>query len=901
MVDTDQPGLLERSGARSELAAATDVLDRGGSRLVLVHGEAGIGKTSLIRTFCAGLSPDRRVLLGQCDDLAAPPPLGAIHELADGLAARGDRVDLGDHPGRALAEALRTEPTICVIDDVHWADQATLDVLTYLARRVSELPLLLVLTFRDDELPADHPLHRTLAAAPPSHCRRIGLAPLSLAAVRRLAGWVAGRDDAWVAGRDDGWVAGRDDAPGVDADAVHRVTGGNPFFVTEALTSGTSRVPASVRESVLGRFARLPADARATAELVSVVPGRAEHWLVEACLGATADVAAGERYGLLTVGREGVSFRHELARRAIEESLSGQQRAAHNHAVLRALVAADAPDARLAHHAWRAGDADAVIRHGLAAAASAAASHSHREAADLLRQVLAHATMLAPRVLADVLDDYSTESYRAGRQEQAVQACERALAIRRELGDRRRIGHTLGWLARVRWVYGDRAGAEAAADEAVVVLTTGVGDGSPRRELAMALSIQSQLAMLAQRDDEAIRQGECAVAIAETLGDTETLTHAQVNIATAVAQRDLDDGLKQLKRTAGYAAGLGHDDTACRALTNAAWRCLTNHRMPEATELVEQAMVLAKDRELSIYIDYLQVTRALLALARGELALAATLLERASNANRAPLLVVRAAIAVRRDVAEDPVALLDEGWRVAQATDELQRLRPMASVRAEWEWLHGDLAAVDDATRDTYQLSLQRGTPWEYGELAEWRWRAGVLDQVPDGLAEPYALAIAGRARDAAAAWARLGEPYAQALALLCSDDACDVTAAIELLDRIGAAGVLPFARARLRELGVSSVPRGRARSTRVNPAGLTDRQLEVLRLLVRGMSNADIARHLVLSPKTVEHHLGAVFGKLGVTSRADAVAAARRLEVDSDWPNLGAGETSLGVSSRYR
>ena len=876
MVDTDQPGLLERSGARSELAAATDVLDRGGGRLVLVHGEAGIGKTSLIRAYCAGLDSDRRVLLGRCDDLAAAPPLGAVRELVDGLATRGDRVELGDHPGRALYDALRSEPTICVIDDVHWADQATLDVLTYLARRVSEMRLLLLLPSRDEELPADHPLHRTLAAAPPSHCRRIGLAPLSLAAVRRLA------------------------APGVDAEAVHRVTGGNPFFVTEALTAGTSRVPASVRESVLGRFARLPSGARATAELVSVVPGRAEQWLVEACLEGAADVAAGERYGLLVVTREGISFRHELARRAIEESLSGQQRTEHNRAVLRELVAADAPDARLAHHAWRAGDAAAVIRHGLAAATSAAASNSHREAADLLGQVLAHATMLAPRVLADVLEDYSTESYRAGRQEPAVRARERALAIRRELGDPRRVGHTLGWLARVRWVYGDRAGAEAAADEAVAVLVAAIGDDPPCRELAMALSIQSQLAMLAQRDDEAIRQGERAAVIAQAVGDVETLTHAQVNIASAVAQRDLDAGLEQLKQTARYAAALGHDDTACRALTNATWRCMTNHRIPDAMELVEQAMALAREREMSIYIDYLQVTRALLALARGELALAATLVEQAPNANRAPSLFVRAAIAVRCDV-DDPVALLAEGWRVAQATDELQRLRPMASLRAEWAWLHGDGAAMDEATRDTYRLALRRGTPWEFSELAEWRWRAGVLDAVPDRLAEPYALAVAGRAREAGAVWAMLGEPYQQALALLGSDDAGDVTDAIELLDRIGAVGVLPFARARLRELGVASVPRGRARSTRVNPAGLTDRQLEVLRLLERGMSNSDIARRLVLSPKTVEHHLGAVFGKLGVTSRADAAAVARRLGIDTGRPNLGGAGPSWGVPSRYR
>ena len=172
------------------------------------------------------------------------------------------------------------EPTVCVIEDVHWADEASLDVLTYLVRRVADLPLLLVLSFRDDEVPADHPLRRTLAAVPAGRGRRVGLLPLSLDAVRRLAG------------------------SRVDAAAVHAVTGGNPFFVSEVLSGGLDGTPASVRDAVLGRFARLGPAARATAELVSVVPGRIEHWLLEACL-PEADVAGCEAQGLLVADEAG--------------------------------------------------------------------------------------------------------------------------------------------------------------------------------------------------------------------------------------------------------------------------------------------------------------------------------------------------------------------------------------------------------------------------------------------------------------------------------------------------------------------------------------------------------------------------------------------------------------------
>ena len=791
-----------------------------------------------------------RVLTGRCDDLLVPRPLGAVIEIAHDLRFDGRTVVTSAHPGHDLCEVMRTEPTICAVEDVHWADGATLDVLTHLSRRIVELPLLLLLTFRDDEVPADHPLHRTLAATPSSRCRRIPLARLSLDAVRRLAG------------------------PGTDFEEVHRVTGGNPFFVSEALAGGLDRTPASVRDAVLGRFGRLEPAARSTAELVSVVPGRAELWLVEACLGAAADIAGCEEQGLLVTDRDGVRFRHELARWVVEEALSGQQRREHNRAVLRALVAAHAPDARLAHHAWRSGDDEAVVRHGLAAAYRAAESRSHREAAELFARVIEHEELLAPRVRADVLDSLSTEAYSAGRRELAVSARERALTLRRELGDPRRTGDTLRWLSRVRWWTGDRAGAEAAGQEAVAVLD----DGPPGRQQAMALSNLAQLAMLTQRDDEALALGRRAAEVAQAVGDVETMVHARVNIGTALARRDLEAGLAMLEDAAREGLEHGADDSACRALVNAAWECREYHRNAEAAEYAERAMVIAQRGELTLYVFYIHATRGLLALAAGDLDLA---LRHAADAeyHQVPTLMIRGTVALRRGEPEVD-ALIEEGWALATATTELQRLRPMACLRAEAAWLHGDQAGLNAATRDTYELALSRGTPWDVGELAVWRWRAGLLDAVPPDLSEQHALEIAGAPAEAAAIWSRLGEPYSQALALLGSQDADHLREAIELLDEMGAVAVLPLARARLRHLGATSVPRGRMSSTRSNPGGLTDRQLEVLQLMVAGLTNSEIARRLVLSPKTVEHHVGAVLAKLGAASRVEAADAARRLGV---------------------
>ena len=841
--------LLERSGALEALTAALEALHRQTGSVALVHGEAGIGKTALVQTFLRTVDDKVRVLTGGCDDLLAPRPLGAILEAADGVP--GLTAQLGDRdPARTLLERLRGRPTVLALEDVHWADEATLDVVTYLARRVGDLPLLLLLTFRDDEVVPGHPLWRGLSAAPAALTHRVGLLPLSASAVARLAG-----------------------SPDVDATEVHAVTGGNPFFVSEVLSSGLDRTPASVRDAVLGRLARLGPQARKAAELVSVVPGRAEWWLVDACLGESADLPGAEAQGLLVSDTTGVRFRHELARRAVEEALSGVRRRNLNRVVLRRLVAAEASDARLAHHAWRAGDPEAVVRHGLAAATGAATARSHREAAELLEHVLVHADRLPPEKRAEAYELCAREAYAAAQRDRALTAQQQALALRRELGNPLQTGDCLRWLSRIHWWRGDRARAEQAGQEAVDLLQTAL----PSHEQAMALSNLSQLAMLANRDAESVWLGERAVVIARAVGDLDTEVHAQVNIGTATARHDLEAGLSMLEHAAVVGSEAGFDEHACRALTNATWTCMVQRHYPRAKALVERALDIASRLERTLYVEYLHVVIARLALLTGSWDLAL-----AGIADPHPELTsafeVRGLLALRRgEVGADH--LVDQAWALAVASDELQRLGPASCARAEAAWLRGDAAGVDSATADTFRLALERGQEWEVSELAAWRARAGVLDDLPQPCAEPFAREIRGDHRGAAQLWRAIGDPYATALALLGSAEPADLREAIGILDELGATGVLPLARARLRDLGVHQVPRGRRASTRRNPAGLTQRQAEVLDLIAAGLSNTEIAARLVLSTKTVEAHVGAVLTKLGVATRAEAATASRTFD----------------------
>jgi predicted ATPase len=348
--------LIERSGDLDVLAEHLAAAAAGNGRLVVVGGEAGVGKTSLVRTFSDERAGSARIVRGACDGLFTPQPLGPLFELADqlGLTVDGRRHEVF----AATLDALGPGPTVAILEDLHWADEATLDLLRFLGRRLDRTKTLLIATYRDDELARHHPLRVVLGDV--GGDRRIALAPLSENGVRMLAR-----------------------GSSVDARELYRLTGGNPFFATEVLAAGTTGVPESVRDAVLARAAPLDSAARNVLDVAAVVGGRVELGLLEEVIDepstALEDCLAA---GVLQGGVGEVAFRHELARRAVEEALEPLRRAKLHRRVLEALRRADGADpARLAHHAELAGDGEAVVEHASAAAAEATKLGAHREAA----------------------------------------------------------------------------------------------------------------------------------------------------------------------------------------------------------------------------------------------------------------------------------------------------------------------------------------------------------------------------------------------------------------------------------------------------------------------------------------------------------------------------------------
>jgi DNA-binding CsgD family transcriptional regulator len=216
---------------------------------------------------------------------------------------------------------------------------------------------------------------------------------------------------------------------------------------------------------------------------------------------------------------------------------------------------------------------------------------------------------------------------------------------------------------------------------------------------------------------------------------------------------------------------------------------------------------------------------------------------------------------------------LDEALELAEPGGHLQRLGHVRAARAEAAWLAGERERTVEEARAAYPLALEKRHLWFAGELAYWQWTAGALDVPPDWIAEPYRLQLAATARAAADTWRARGCPYESARALAESERDEDLHEALTELDRLGAG---PAAAAVRRRLGI----RGPRAATRENPAGLTARELQVLELVAVGLQNREIAERLVLSARTVDHHVSAALRKLDARTRAEAVARYREISV---------------------
>jgi DNA-binding CsgD family transcriptional regulator len=848
--------LLEREAPLAALADHWAEARQGHGLFVCVAGEAGVGKTSLVREFARRIS-DARILTGTCDSMSTPRPLGPLMDVAAELGGDISRALEGSGDPAAAFAALLAElgarPTVLIVEDAHWADAATIDLLRFLSRRIGARRALLTVTFRDDELGSQHPLRVLLGdLAGSADVRRIALRPLSQAAVQTLAA-----------------------GTGVDALALFRQTGGNPFFVTELLNSPGSSLPETVRDAVLARAARLRADARGLLELAAVSGTTAEPSVLAEILGEKPATEPCIESGLLRWDGESISFRHDLARQAVL-ALIPPDRMRHWHArILEALrrgPAAARDLATLSHHAAGSGDSAAVLEFAVAAAREAAALRSHREAAAQYGRALEFAAQQPPAERATLLEAYSFECYLTRRMADAIEARSEAAAIRQQLGDGLRHGDDLRWLSRLKWFSGLREEAERWGRRAIETLEA----LPPGRELAAAYSNQSQLSMLAYDVGPALRWGRKARAIARRIGDRAIECHARINIATTRLTLGDARGWAELEHCHELARSLGLEDDTARSLANLISYAVTQRRLGRAEGYLREGIAYTTEHDLDAYRVYFLGWRAVYELHRGQLEAAARDAQAALQHATVtpvhkvlPLSVLGRVRARRGDARVWPP--LDEALELAIGTGELQRIGPARIARAEAAWLAGDDQRARAEAESGLELALTRKEPWVAGELLSWANRAGLSIRPPRWCAAPFREQALGRNAAALRQWKRLGCPFEAAWALADVGTEQHLRRAFAELEKLGMLAATARVARMLRDLGAPAVPRGRRASTRAHPAGLTVREAEILGLLAEGLRNADIGRRLFISAKTVDHHVSAILAKLGVRSRAEA------------------------------
>ena len=854
--------LVERGERLAALGSWLGEARSGVGRSVLVAGEAGVGKTSLVRAFCDQHADGVRVWWGACDALTTPRPLGPLYDIA--RAARGELAalmasDASRHERfSGFLEALGWPlgPTVAVFEDVHWADEATRDLLVFVARRVAEVNALVVVTYRDDEVGSEHPLRQVLGSlATLPAVERLSLAPLSEQGVASLA---AGRE--------------------AEAADVHRVTGGNPFFVTEVLAAGDGDVPATVADAVLARLVRVSAAARRVVEAAAVVPDQVEVELLRAVSGQ--DVGAVEACVdagvLVSAGRRWLRFRHELARLAVQASIPELRRVALHGQVLGWLRERTGVDAaRLAFHADEAADADAVLVFAPVAAEQAARLGAHREAAAHYERALQHAHLLDPQDHAHLLERYAREAMPIGDQEASLTAIEQALALREGLDD---VDHVALLESRRATLYNNLSRSDDARrclDRALDLLRSRPAS-TTKAEVLWRASHQS---MSRRECVDAVGLATRAIELSEELGDRDLLAFALNALGVARLFIEPDQAEEPMLESLRLARQEGNERLIGQIYMNLGSGGGEVRRYASTERWLREGIAWYERHDSDLGRDYALAWLVRILWEQGRWSEMVDLFPEVVDSTVLMAWVTARNVLgrwhVRRGEPEGEEVLADV-WRRIAEQGMMQWQWPVAAGRAEAAWLTGRVGEIPTLVEPVYAQAEGRDQAWAIGELGFWLWRAGELDGPPEGAAEPFALQMSGGWRAAAEAWERIGCPYEVAVALADGDDPDELKRALEILGGLGAVPMADRVAAKLRGLGVHDLPRRPSRATVDNPGGLTGRQLEVLGQLGEGRTNVQIAAALHISPKTVGHHVSAILDKLGVADRHEAARIAR-------------------------
>ena len=748
----------------------------GRGRMVYLGAEAGGGKTTLIQHFCAEVQKSWRVSTGICDPLSTPQPLGPLWDIAAEMG--GDLAHLlhteekPERIFRAFLQELRREQTfhLVIFEDVHWSDEATLDLLRFIGRRIESTHALIIASFRDDEIEGRHPLRILLGdLATTAGIERLHLPPLSRQAVGVL-------------------VTGTE----FDPDIVYRKTGGNPFFVTEMLASGMERIPENVRDAVLVRVACLTKPARSVLDSAAVFGPSVEASLLMRMTGAEVDaIDECMSAGIILAHGDELVFRHELAWLAVLEAISPPRLLLLHRQALEALresIRGSGNLARLAHHAESAADSKAVLEFAPAAARQAAAAGAHRQATAQFERALRFSSDLPDKERALLLQAYARECSLCDRNDTALQALEEARQIWKESGDRLKEGDNLSRQARCLYFIGRNAEANKAIHSAIEILSA----LPPSNELAYAYNQYARMLAYDSNYDAVISMAKKAIDMSERFGDTHTLIMAHNLIGISLIYTGEASGQTQLKRSINLAKEAhDHAGVALGYCNLGRWTGLM-FGWDNANQYIAEGLAYCAEFEMDFHKYFLFASQASAHLYQGhwreaeETAKFVLSQDNLSADTRFWALAVLGRVSTLRGNAECS-SILNEALELAEQFGILMYLAPVRAIRAEAAWLAGEPNRIVEEVRAVYDLAVLKHHIWYTGELAFWLWRAGETVDLPDWAMPVFADQIRGDWAVAAAEWQRRKCPYERARALADGDVEARLIA-LGIFDQLGAA-----------------------------------------------------------------------------------------------------------------
>ena len=863
----DQVALVERSHLVDALNGLHGDALAGSGRLALVHGEAGAGKSALVRAWGAALPSTTTLLVGACDPLSSPRPLGPLVDVAPHLDPRvGELVRTGERDGlfETTAEALRAiGPVVLVIEDLHWADMSTLDLVRFLARRVDALPVLVVLTYRDDHLQPSDPLRVMVGdIASMAAVQRMPVPSLSVAAVAELVGTESG----------------------IDVDALYAETGGNAFFVTEVIASGGEHLPATVQDAVLSRTHRLSPQARLALDSAAVIGSRIEPSLIHGMPDVTADsVDECVSAGMLRFEAPAYAFRHELVRQSVLSGITpGRLGALHWQVLdrLRDMPMSPRPLARLAEHAEMAGDPAAILEFAVAAGDSAAALGSHREAAYQYGRAMPYVELLDVDARILLLGDRGRECSICDQHDESIDAYLAQIELLRSRGRDLDIVDALLSVDYSYYTIGDNSHGTSFVDQAFTLLD----ESEPTPQLARALATRAAHLARASRAEESLPWYDRAIEVAQLADERSVIARATGSRGSMLFQLgEHEQGAKDAEEALRFALNNDLTEMASRLYQTVGWINWAQRHFDESVDAYMEGVRFSDEHDLNgdLLCALASTVSVKLDMGRWDEAVADAeellYVRNTGRASRIEPLAALALVGARRGDRDDVWSLLDEMRDWIEKSQTLDYQGSVAIARGEAHLLEGDGDAVLDVVGPWHAEAVRLQEPEWMASMSLLLMRAGKVDVPPAGLREPEIWSMTGEHRRAADYWASVGAPYHAAWALLDSDEEIDIREARAMFEQLRASVLVARCDDKLRSIG-AKVPRGARASTRSNVGGLTDREVEVLDLLEEGLRNAEIATRLHLSEKTVGHHVSAILAKLGAASRTEAVRKARDL-----------------------